>query len=442
MEITVTNTSSVNFEGRKYASLATLLAARRVLGANRFKFAKTNQPLNTALSKAYTLTGNLMDEIVATTIGASSVVNSQGFGVIFDNILVDEESGKVEISENKLVSSIVSASGIVEEVSKISVAGGVGITLAPGKKTFFQPGNIELANIQKTAENKVDVSKALSTVEVTLTKDFINNLIINKDNQAELKRLIGSNRSKAAIALRNNFELKSSDIRIVLNIGGKAVIRSIGWTWKDIQKNPKAKISVIPDGKGGVNFNIFFTSALVKEALNKAETIANQRNLEISDSLAKTLADQFAAFSPDVIKFLDSFGINNSYTYDVGSLLVGKGKITDRSQITRVSNQVNRQQFISGVQWTALTQKRLGETMLRLGEAEPPELKERTGRFRSSVQVFANYRTRLLQYTYNPLYRSLQKYGYKPDLQVETAIREVAQQLYAQKFNITRVSRV
>jgi hypothetical protein len=103
---------------------------------------------------------------------------------------------------------------------------------------------------------------------------------------------------------------------------------------------------------------------------------------------------------------------------------------------------IGRQKFISGVQWTALTQKRLGETMLRLGEPEPPELKERTGRFRDSVQVFVNYRTRILQYTYNPLYRSLQKYGYKPDLQVETAIRQVAQQLYAQKFNITRVSRV
>lgn len=101
-----------------------------------------------------------------------------------------------------------------------------------------------------------------------------------------------------------------------------------------------------------------------------------------------------------------------------------------------------RQQFISGVQWTVLTQRRLGETMLRLGDPEPPELKERTGRFRGSVQVFANYKTRLLQYTYNPLYKSLERYGYKPDLQVETAIREVAQSLYAQRFNIVRTNRV
>ena len=100
----------------------------------------------------------------------------------------------------------------------------------------------------------------------------------------------------------------------------------------------------------------------------------------------------------------------------------------------------SKQAFISGVQWTVLTQKRLGETMLRLGEPEPPELKERSGRFRGSVQVFANYRTMTLQYLYNPLYASLKRYGYRPDLQIETAIREVAQSLYAQKFNILRSS--
>ena len=36
------------------------------------------------------------------------------------------------------------------------------------------------------------------------------------------------------------------------------------------------------------------------------------------------------------------------------------------------------------------------------------------------------------------LYSSLKSYGYRPDLQVETAIRDVAQSLYAQKFNILR----
>lgn len=112
----------------------------------------------------------------------------------------------------------------------------------------------------------------------------------------------------------------------------------------------------------------------------------------------------------------------------------------DRAENSLATTTESKQTFISGVQWTALTQKRLGETMLRLGEPEPPELKERSGRFRSSVQVTPNYRTMTLQYLYNPLYASLKRYGYRPDLQIETSIREVAQSLYSQKFNIVRRS--
>jgi hypothetical protein len=139
---------------------------------------------------------------------------------------------------------------------------------------------------------------------------------------------------------------------------------------------------------------------------------------------------------------------NLSYGFEVTNSLKARPADTffvsfsslPRQKKQQTQRQPQRQQFISGVQWTVLTQRRLGETMLRFGEPEPPELKERTGRFRSSVQVFANYRTRILQYTYNPLYRSLEKYGYRPDLQVETAIREVAQSLYATRFNIIRTA--
>lgn len=103
-----------------------------------------------------------------------------------------------------------------------------------------------------------------------------------------------------------------------------------------------------------------------------------------------------------------------------------------------INRKPSKQSFISGVQLTVLTQKRLGDTMLRFGNPEPPNLKERSGRFRGSVRVAPNYRTQTLQYLYNPLYSSLEQYGYRPDLQVEGAIRTVAQALFTQKFNIVR----
>lgn len=96
------------------------------------------------------------------------------------------------------------------------------------------------------------------------------------------------------------------------------------------------------------------------------------------------------------------------------------------------------QKFISSAQWTFLVQRRLGDSMLSFGDPEPPDIKERSGRFRRSVNVTANYRTKTIQYTYNPLYRSLEHYGYHPELQVERSIRQVAQDLYAREFSIIR----
>ena len=78
--------------------------------------------------------------------------------------------------------------------------------------------------------------------------------------------------------------------------------------------------------------------------------------------------------------------------------------------------------------------------MSHFGEATPPLLKYRTGRFVDSVNVFPNYRTGLMSYTLNPLYRSLEDYGYKPDNQVMTSIRQVVQSLYSRQFQIVRAT--
>jgi hypothetical protein len=77
--------------------------------------------------------------------------------------------------------------------------------------------------------------------------------------------------------------------------------------------------------------------------------------------------------------------------------------------------------------------------MKTFGPPNPPYLKERSKRFRRSIEVSPDYRKNILTYTYLPLYQSLERYGYKPNIQVETAIREVAQSLYTRRFNIRKV---
>jgi hypothetical protein len=144
-----------------------------------------------------------------------------------------------------------------------------------------------------------------------------------------------------------------------------------------------------------------------------------------------TLANEFADGSNTPIEYESNLSTNSSASLKQNVSMKGAGK-------TRQISKPTPQKFISSAQWTYLVQKRLGDSMLSFGEPEPPDIKERSGRFRQSVDVTANYRTKTIQYTYNPLYRSLQHYGYRPELQVERSIRQVAQDLYAREFSILR----
>jgi hypothetical protein len=75
------------------------------------------------------------------------------------------------------------------------------------------------------------------------------------------------------------------------------------------------------------------------------------------------------------------------------------------------------------------------EEVLRLAETI---LTERSGRFRSSVQVIANYRQNVINYFYDPLYRVFNRTPRDPDDFVPETIREVVQDSFFKTFNIVR----
>ena len=111
----------------------------------------------------------------------------------------------------------------------------------------------------------------------------------------------------------------------------------------------------------------------------------------------------------------------------------GKGAL-----VGKTATETRPQRFISGVQLSQLVQKRLGQTMRKFGDPQTPDLTERSGTFRNSVNIIANYRKGVIMYYYNPIYDSLNKFGYKPSEQVGRATREVVQSLYARAFNIVK----
>lgn len=420
--------STTGPDGRKYNGLTELLIARRVLGANAF-----NKEADSEIRAAYQKTGKVLESIIAKTIGASQVKEEPGAGVIFDYIIATEEG--VTSAETKAITVETDDQGNISRARRISV-GSTDITLTAGSSRRLTTGladNIDLATV--TTEREFTASQVSQTESVKISNRFISTLKALKKDQPALKKFLNG-RSKAAIALRKNFELKSSDIRIIFRVNDQTVVSSIGWTWADIYKNPRATIKIREIDENTVSFNIVFSETLIREALNKSIQKVNIVNKELSDSLTQLIADNFLQLAPSVEKLLGDFGAKFSFSYDSGSILVSKGIFA--GTVSSANRPITKQQFVSGVQWTVLTQRRLGDTMVKLGNPEPPNLKQRSGRFIRSVRVIPNYRTSTLQFLYNPLYESLQKYGYKPDLQVKTAIRDVAQQLYARRFNIVK----
>tara|TARA_B100001094_G_C17756392_1_gene588281 strand:- start:215 stop:670 length:456 start_codon:yes stop_codon:yes gene_type:complete len=149
------------------------------------------------------------------------------------------------------------------------------------------------------------------------------------------------------------------------------------------------------------------------------------------------MADEFGVLSPKVLKYLTN-NTNITKVIEHGKSGAVIQINSPKEEPVKKATQSPQQRFISGAQISALVRKRLTESMDKTGRPVPPDLKYRTGRYANSVTVVPNYKTKTMSYTINPLYRSLEQYGYTPDDQAKTAIREVVTSLYQRNFIITR----
>ena len=400
------------FQGKKYDDLDALIKIRKAIGPARFYTMVDGKktPLSSALFGIYTRLSNILDQTIADNLGGTLVKNTKGRGVVADVIT---DSGFVEA---KAISTPTDQEGKVTRSRGIGIAGGKGLKLQAGRKAL-QTGVSRKETVQ-------------------FTDDFIGQLVAAKDNQIELKKIM-SGQSRAAIALRKNFMLKSGDIRVPIEVGNKKVLKAIRFTWNDVRKNKFAKIKITVDKKGDVFFNIYFTPSVVRDALNKASKAQEIELKKVSEQVAKALAEEFASFSPQVLAFLEKNTLVQTIEVDKGSALIGKGTIKRKKSKSSAS-----QQFISSAQLTSMLFKKLGEKMprgpLRGPPLSPVVLTERTGRFRRSARVVPNYRRNLMNYFYDPLYGVHRDTDRNPDELIEKSIREIVVQLFSRQFNIVR----
>lgn len=444
MEIKFETTNKTTYNGRGYRSLAKLLEYRKVIGSNRGARSPAMPDVVEEYNSVYSKYLNpLLDKIIAQSVGAIIITSSSGKGTVFDNLHV-KNGTPTGTSETKSINVTTDDEGNVLSANPIHIATDAGINLSTISGLYT--GINKDFKIPKGVTELRASSGILESTDINREEfnPFIAALVAAKGKQEELKALL-SGSSAPATQLRNNFMMKSGDIKVPIVVAGKPMYKSIKFDWKAIVENPNAKIKITVTDKG-VFFNIVLEQKLVTEALQKAKYENFSFTEKYATALNKSIAETLGHLTSEGVKFIKTqlpkkVRITKTVENEHGSVLVYRGAFTaDKSKktSTKPKNTPKPQKFISSAQWTYLVQKRLGDSMLSFGDPEPPDIKERSGRFRRSVDVTANYRTKVIQYTYNPLYRSLEHYGYHPELQVERSIRQVAQDLYAREFSIVR----
>lgn len=307
-------------------------------------------------------------------------------------------------------------------------------------KSYFTAGNassisgVEL--VQQLSKTKktgylLDIDPEFTNQKTGAPKNrdikSVTNIVFNKyfRRDPRLKALLYA---KASTMLLNNlysFTIDGKKIQGTRLVGLKIPIEDFNSTNFKVKIVDKALV---------LSINDTFQRKLF-ELLNKTYLEELKNNIAPRQEIVKIGKQSVKVWVTSPIEGTQAFG-----TYVTNSIKVfPSDTITVKAALAETKKESGKkQQFLSNIQWTMLTQKRLGESMKRIGEPEPPNIKERSGRFRHSVEVMANYRKNIISYTYNPLYRGLEHYGYHPELQVERAIKEVAQQLYNRHFIITR----
>jgi hypothetical protein len=403
------------------------------------KALKTSQQLYSAsrIDSKYksvltSLAGNLNSKIelaIVNELGGGQI--KAGSGGFYPDYFLNID-GAVEFREQKLVATKETDTGVVR-ASRVGLAGGSGIALKTGRQQLLTGFDTESGT-------------PVAQTEKVLTTSIVNNLKANIDNPIKLLDILNG-KGAAAKAIKNTLITKANAIDIPVQFQGVLQNRTIKFTWADIQKcvkSGKMKIQVTVKDDTTINLNLYFTGSTITKALNDMNRVViKELNGSLGITILKALSEMTTLTSgitqKEVEKFLQDNGFTHALAYIAGSAIISRGTVKISKPKQPKAQPVKTQGFLSSIQWTALVQNLLKKTMRKSGAARQPNLVERSGRFRESIRVVPNYRANLLKFYYLPLYSHLQDYGYNPEQQVVSSIREVAQKAYARQFNIQRM---
>ena len=443
-------TSEISIDGQPLAKL--LLSQKRaqiaggklgaLLGqkAKRIVSEKRKQEIAALRSRLFRFAAKdtyqeAIENAFARQIGGKLLKATSGIGAVPDFVLPDGTTGDVKLKatigkgvtrEQALDQLLAKKSGNIE------ITGGRGIRLTEGQKLFTGVTSQAEGEAQiKTEAIKAGVVDRLIQAKLTKKGTALQSEIISilKDSGALFQNLF-TKASFLSVSLTLVYAGKKETVNFIFKLSRQALL------------DPKVmayKIE-IDEGKNGVRFFADVRADVMRrlvEAHRSSIIKATEKTME-----SKNYTDAVSVLAlldpTDTSNQINSSTLNNSGSPEARTVV---GLITQNKQGS--ATQDPQQRFVSGVQLSALVQRRLSQIMPRGPERGPPlspnVLTERSGRFRSSVQVFPNYRMGMIRYAYDPIYKTFINTPRNPDDFVGRTIREITQQLFGRQFNLVRV---
>jgi hypothetical protein len=377
---------------------------------------------------------SIVEKAVVDSLGGTRIVGKTGSGFQPD-FYVRLPDDSIEAREQKIV-AIKETDGKLIRTKEVKLAGGEGIQLSSGTQSFLKGLSVD--------EN----GNVVENVETAKSTNLFNQLI-KAGSSEEIKKII-SGSGKANTLLRQNILLKAKNIDIPLTFQGVLQNRTIQFSWSDIVKNPLIKIAVTPKGDSSLTLQVYFSAGIITKALNDAnKVIINNIDDTLSKKYLQIIEELFTLPNTQSTREFKAWLKSQDYDFGIsyipGSAVVSRG-VVEGKQTKKVSlkkSNTKSQKIISDAQMSLLiqkeTEKRMPKGPLRGPPLSPTVLTYRTGTFVDSIKVVQDYREKLIKYYYAPNYKIHERRGARaPRLLLQSSIRSVVQEVYAEKFRILR----
>jgi len=380
-----------------------------------------------------------IEKAFASQIRGGKLIKSEaGMGAVPDVVFPDGTTGdvKAKAAIGKGATKEAALDSLLDKTfSGIELTGGSGISLRERQKLFTGiESQSEEGIVPKKEAIKEGVVDRLIDAKRSLKGEELNKKVIDilKDSGGLLNNIF----AKAQLL----------SVSVILNVGKETEALNFVFTLsKEDLLNPKImsyNIDKIDEKNNGVKLKADVRGSVMKNLIKVHRQAVITATTDAIGTRDYAENEAVLAILDPIGQEKQNIGVVSKETHNSGSPVgrLSNGLVTQKK--SSGSNQSPTQKFISGVQLTALIQRRLAQIMPKGPRRGSPLssniLTERTGRFRTSVTVFPNYRQNLIRYTYDPIYKTFINTPRNPDEFVGKAIRESVQQLFGRQFNLVR----